>query len=349
MTAGRDAVDGWRDLQRSAILVVDDDDGVRGAVTRFLRQEGHHVLDAACLTQAREHLENREVLVVLCDVTLSGESGLDLLAEIKLRRPELDVLVMTGNADVQTAVEALKRGAYDYLRKPFAWEALRAALSRAIERRHFALKAQMLQQLEERRLADAENLRQFLVAMASMIDAKSSYTARHSERVSSLSRLLGEALGLSAAQVELVALGGRLHDIGKIGTPDDILHKAGPLTREEYAVMKRHPVQGDELLAPIRSLAQLRPMIRWHHESLDGQGYPDGLPGTDVPLEAWIVKTADYWEAITSRRPYRAPMSLEQAARTLHAEAGVRIPREVVEAFLQAIEHAPVALPPALV
>lgn len=341
-------MDGWRDLQRSAVLVVDDDDGVRGAITRFLQHEGHSVLEAADLAAAREHLQRRDVLVVLCDVTLRCESGLDLLAEVKQRRPDLDVLVMTGNADLHTAVEALKRGAYDYLRKPFGLETLRAALARAIERRHFTLKAQMLQQLEERRLADAENLRQFLVAMASMIDAKSAYTARHSERVSDLSRLLAEHLGLAPARVELVALGGRLHDIGKIGTPDGILHKAGPLTREEFAVMKRHPAQGDELIAPIRSLADLRPMIRWHHESLDGQGYPDGKPGDAVPLEAWIVKTADYWEAITARRPYRDPMPLDQAVRTLRAEAGVRIPREVVETFLQAIAHAPVALPPAL-
>jgi putative two-component system response regulator len=181
--------------------------------------------------------------------------------------------------------------------------------------------------------------------MATVIDAKSSYTARHSERVSDLSRLLGEALGLHAAHLQTVALGGRLHDIGKIGTPDSVLNKAGPLTREEFAIMKLHPLHGDELIAPIRSLASLRPMIRWHHESLDGTGYPDGKPGAEVPLEAWIVKTADYWEAITSRRPYRDPMPLELAARTLRAEAGVRIPREVVETFLAAIPDAPIALP----
>jgi len=338
----------WRDLERSAVLVVDDDDGVRKAITRFLEHEGHAVLGAATLAEARQHLATRDVHVVLCDVTLVGESGLDLLPEIRQTHPDLDVLIMTGNADVQSAVEALKRGAYDYLRKPFAWDTLRLALQRAIERRRFVQKRQLLQQLEERRLADEENLRQFLVSLATMIDAKSAYTARHSERVSSLSRLLAEQLSLSPERVELVALGGRLHDIGKIGTPDDILHKQGPLTREEYGVMKFHPVQGDELIAPIRSLQPLRPMIRWHHESLDGQGYPDGLAGADVPLEAWIVKVADYWEAITSRRPYRAPMPLELAVRTLRGEGGVKIPAEVVETFLEAIVDAPIALPAAV-
>src|SRR5262249_22676275 len=146
-------------------------------------------------------------------------------------------------------------------------------------------------------------------------------------------------------RVEQIALGGRLHDIGKIGTPDAILDKPGALTLDEYRVMKLHPAQGDELVAPIRAMAALRPMIRWHHESLDGRGYPDGLAGKDVPVEAWVVKVADYWEAITSQRPYRAPMPLEQAVKTLRAEAGVRIPRDIVETFLAAIADAPVALP----
>ncbi|HTE07012.1 MAG TPA: HD domain-containing phosphohydrolase [Planctomycetota bacterium] len=337
----------WLSLERSAVLVVDDDEGVRKSITRFLELDGYSVLSAGTLAEARELLATREVLVVLSDITMqNGDNGLDLLAEVRERRPDLDVLLMTGNSDLASAIEALKRGAYDYLRKPFAFDSLRAALRRAVERRHLMQKALMLQQLEERRAADRENLEQFLVAMATMIDAKSSFTARHSARVSDLSRLLAEAMGFDAERVERVALGGRLHDIGKIGTPDSILDKPGALTIEEFRIMKLHPLQGDELIAPIRSLDNLRPIIRWHHESLDGHGYPDGLPGHQVPVEAFVVKVADYWEAITSRRPYRAPMPLEQAVRTLRAEAGVRIPSEIVETFLSAIGDAPIALPP---
>ncbi len=336
----------WLSLERSAVLVVDDDDGVRKSISRFLELEGYTVLSAATLAEARELLASREVLVVLSDITMqNGDNGLDLLAEVRERRPDLDVLLMTGNSDLASAIEALKRGAYDYLRKPFAFDALRAALHRAVERKHLTQKAIMLQQLEERRAADLENLEQFLVAMATMIDAKSSYTARHSTRVSDLSRLLAEAMGFDAERVERIALGGRLHDIGKIGTPDAILNKPAALSIEEFRIMKFHPVQGDELIAPIRSLASLRPIIRWHHESLDGHGYPDGLPGDQVPVEAFVVKVADYWEAITSRRPYRAPMPLEQAVRTLRGEAGERIPADIVETFLGAIIDHPGALP----
>jgi putative two-component system response regulator len=339
-------MEGWNDLQRSAVLVVDDNDGVRRAICRFLEQEGYPVASAANLAEAREALTTRDILVVITDLTMpAGDSGLDLLDEVREQYKDLDVLIMTGNSDLTSAVEALKRGAYDYLRKPFPFEALRAAVQRAVERRHLIQKETMLAMLEERRLADQDNLKQFLVSMATMIDAKCRYTARHSARVSDLSRLLAEALGFGGDRTEMIALGGRLHDIGKIGTPDHILNKDGPLTREEYAVMKLHPSQGDDLIAPIRSMQEIRPIIRWHHESLDGQGYPDGLPGADVPEDAFVVKVADYWEAITSQRPYREPMPLDMAVKTLRAEAGVRIPAAIVETFLTAIQDAPIALP----
>ncbi|MCB9898968.1 MAG: response regulator [Planctomycetes bacterium] len=333
-------------LERSSILVVDDDPGVLDTICRCLELDGYPVLRAKSLGEARKLVAERDVLLTLADINLGhGESGLDLLAELSQRARPVDVIIMTANSDVQSVVEALKRGAYDYLTKPFRFEVLRAAVQRCVERNRFQEKALLLDQLEARRLADEENLEQFLVSMATVIDAKSRFTARHSTRVSELSRLLAEALGFEEPHCELIALGGRLHDIGKIGTPDAILDKPGPLTADEYAIMKLHPAVGDDLIAPIKSLSALRPIIRWHHESLDGMGYPDGIPGDRVPIEAWIVKVADYWEAITAHRPYRAPMPLERAVRTLRAEAGVRIPADVVETFLQAIQGVPIALP----
>lgn len=333
----------WRDLERSAILIVDDDPGVRDTISRCLERDDYHVLRAASLDEARRQLRDHDVLIVLADVNLGpGENGLDLLAD----SGDVDVIIMTANSDVGSAVEAIKGGAYDYLCKPFRFEVLRKAVARCVEHNRLSQKAILLDQLEAHRMADEENVQQFLVSMATVIDAKSRYTARHSTRVSGLSRLLAEAMGLSEERCELIALGGRLHDIGKIGTPDAILDKPGALTPEEYEIIKEHPATGDDLIAPIRNLAALRPIIRWHHEALDGTGYPDGLPGDKVPLEAWIVKTADYWEAITARRPYREPMPLEKAVRILREEAGVKIPADVVEAFLTAIQGAPIALPP---
>ncbi len=336
----------WHALERSSILVVDDDPGILATVTRFLEREGHVVEGVSDLTGARAALAARDVFLVVTDITLAyGETGLQLLAEVRETHPGVEVVLMTANSEVSSAVEALKHGAFDYLCKPFPFEQLRAAVSHVVDHIRARERAAMLDQIETRRMAEEEQLEQFLVSMATAVDAKSRFTALHSQRVSGLCRLFAEALGFDRERTELVALGGRLHDIGKIGTPDAILDKPGPLTAQEFAVIQEHPAKGDELVAPVKALARLRPMIRWHHETLDGKGYPDGLPGDAVPEEAWVVKVADFWEAITARRPYRAPMSLEQAVACLRGEAGVKIPRDYVETFLEAIQGAPLALP----
>ncbi len=336
----------WQPLERSAILVLDDDPGVRETVSRCLQLDGHDVCSVATLGEARDALNSRDIFLVLTDITLAnGERGLDLLGELRQARPNLPVMMMTANSELGTAVEALQQGAYDYLCKPFELAVVRAAVQRVVNHVRASERASLLDALETRQQAEEENLQQFLVSMASVVDAKSRFTALHGARVSGLCRVFGEALGYDSTRVELVGLGGRLHDIGKIGTPDAILDKPGPLTREEYAIIKEHPATGDDLIAPIKAMAQLRPMIRWHHESLDGRGYPDALPGDQVPEEAWVVKVADYWEAITARRPYRDPMPLEKAVACLRGEAGVRIPEQFVEVFLEAIQGAPIALP----
>jgi len=336
----------WRDLERSAILVVDDEVGIRGMIEQYLTREGYEVVTAATLGEARKALVDQDILVVIADIILGqGENGLDLLSEVRRDYPEMDIMMMTANGDLSSAVEAIQQGAYDYLCKPFPFEVLGAAVERAVERRRLRMRASMLERLDARQSADQENLREVLSSMATIIDAKSPFTARHSTRVSDLARLLAEALGFDEERTAMIAFGGRLHDIGKIGTPDAILNKPGPLTKEEFTIIKQHPVTGDELLAPIRTMQELRPMIRWHHETLDGRGYPDGLAGDDVPVEAWVVKVSDMWEAITSRRPYRDPMSVEEAVKVLRGESGARIPEEIVETFLDAIQGAPVALP----
>jgi putative two-component system response regulator len=336
----------WTDLTRSAILVLDDDEDVRTIIARCLRVEGYTVVEASGLAEAREQLAANDVIIVLADLTLRhGESGLTLLAELQEQQSEIDVIVMTANSDVSSAVGALKNGAYDYLCKPFAVEVLSAAIKRAVDRNRLAERTLLMDHLEARRQADQDNLEQFLISMASTIDAKSRYTAQHSRRVSSLARLLGEAMGYDQTHCSLLALGGRLHDIGKIGTPDAILDKPGPLTAAEFAVIREHPALGDELVEPIKAIHDLRPMIRWHHERIDGKGYPDGLKGSAIPQDAFLIKTADIWEAITSRRPYRAPMTVEAAVKAMRDEKDVSIPGDIVETFLQAIQGSPVALP----
>jgi putative nucleotidyltransferase with HDIG domain len=176
---------------------------------------------------------------------------------------------------------------------------------------------------------------QSLLGLANALEAKDPYTRGHSERVGVASRVLAQALGLSRTEVETASQAGLLHDIGKIGVPEAVLGKPGGLTEDEWAVMRRHPVLGAQIVAPFEFLASAAPIIRHHHERGDGSGYPDGLRGEAIPLGASIVAVADVYDALTSDRPYRAALSPERARAFLNAEAGHTLDARVVATFLE--------------
>jgi putative nucleotidyltransferase with HDIG domain len=177
---------------------------------------------------------------------------------------------------------------------------------------------------------------QSLLGLANALEAKDSYTRGHSERVGATSAALARALGLGPAEVDTVAQAGFLHDIGKIGVPEAVLGKPGALTQEDWALMRRHPLIGAQIVAPFDFLASAAPIIRHHHERCDGSGYPDGLRGEAIPLGACIVAVADVYDALTSDRPYRAALGPEQALEHLGAEAARTLDARVVAAFVQA-------------
>jgi HD-GYP domain-containing protein (c-di-GMP phosphodiesterase class II) len=179
-----------------------------------------------------------------------------------------------------------------------------------------------------------ENL---LHSLSGVIDLRDTYTHGHSDTVSELSVLIGKQLGLSAAQLEPLRMAGILHDIGKIGIPDAILFKPGPLTKEEYELVKQHPVRGADIVIKNKSLARVAPFIRYHHERIDGRGYPDGLSGEYIPLEARLLCVADAVEAMSSDRPYRKAMSLARILQELDDNAGTQFDRQVVTAFNQVV------------
>ncbi len=175
---------------------------------------------------------------------------------------------------------------------------------------------------------------QSLLGLANALEAKDVYTRGHSERVGAASRRLATVLGLAPAEVETVARAGLLHDIGKIGIPESVLRKPGPLTTEEWALMRRHPVIGAQIVAPFEFFTAGAVVIRHHHERLDGSGYPEGLAGTAIPLGARIVAVADVYDALTSDRPYRPAMSVTDALAHLEAEAARSLDQEIVGAFV---------------
>jgi putative nucleotidyltransferase with HDIG domain len=180
---------------------------------------------------------------------------------------------------------------------------------------------------------------QSLLGLANALEAKDVYTRGHSERVGALGRRLALAFGLPAADAEIVARAGLLHDIGKIGIPESVLRKAGPLTTEEWALMRRHPLIGAQIVAPFEFFTAGASVIRHHHERVDGSGYPDGIAGEAIPLGARIVAVADVYDALTSDRPYRQAMAKEDARAFLRTQAGVGLDAELVGAFLTLTEN----------
>ena len=175
---------------------------------------------------------------------------------------------------------------------------------------------------------------QSLLGLANALEAKDVYTRGHSERVGASARRLAIALALPAAEVEIVARAGLLHDIGKIGVPEAVLRKPGPLTREEWALMRRHPVIGAQIVAPFEFFTAGATVIRHHHERIDGSGYPDGLAGDAIPVGARIVAVADVYDALTSDRPYRAAMTRDETLAVLRDQAGRGLDAAIVDAFI---------------
>jgi cyclic di-GMP phosphodiesterase len=328
-------------LPRGRILVTDDEPGIRQSLSMYLRRLGYVVTEAESADAAVGVLAENDFDLVLSDIALPGtNNGIDLLTQVKAKSPDVDVIMMTGHLDLDFAIDALKRGASDYFKKPFLFDELKHAVERAIERRRLLGKARELDRLQLRHEALKDLQREVLVSVAAMIDAKSAFTRAHSERVGIYARHFGQKLGITTRELKIVTTGGRLHDIGKIGTPDSIINKPGQLSTDEWKVVENHPVCGAELLQPIAMMRPYIPIVRWHHENYDGTGYPDRISGTDIPLTVQIVKMADYYDAITSDRPYRKPMTLREACTTLEAEAGSAFSKEVVSNFIELL-HAP--------
>lgn len=315
---------GARELEHRSerILIADDEPGIRVVLARFLRENGYPLVDEAEHgDRAVELLAKNRYFLLITDISMPNVTGLELLALVRREYPDTDVAVITGHQEVDYAIQALKNGAFDYFHKPFRFDEVLQTIERVRHKQFLEERSIELERLEERNRVDERHLLELMHTLANIIDLKSPYTREHSDRVSKIAVLLGRRVGLSKLELDRIALGASLHDIGKLGCPDCILNKPGALTREEYEVIQQHPGQGADLCGRVSSLKPVLPMIRWHHENLDGSGYPDRLKGDAIPLEARIVRIADYWDAITSHRSYRNPMTPQQARATIESEA----------------------------
>jgi cyclic di-GMP phosphodiesterase len=297
----------------SRILVIDDEHLVMTLMVEILESAGHRAVGAETAERAIALLdEDGQFDLIVSDIVMPGLSGLELLETMRLRRASLPVLLVTGAGTYDTLSQALARGAAGLLTKPFSHSKLRNAVAQALERA-----SRSRQELSEELLAPT-----LASALANAIEARDPLLHGHCERLAALAVRLAEELGLPSQEKEVLRVGAILHDVGKIGIPDRVLLKPGPLDADERLVMEKHPVIGDRLLEPLDLLAAARPIVRHHHERWDGDGYPDGLAGEAIPLAARIVAVADSVEVMSSRQLYRTPLAPDAVVSELRTGAG---------------------------
>jgi putative two-component system response regulator len=309
--------------RRSRVLVADDTESVRSLFRKLLIADGHDVISAgdgvAALEAVREHRPD----VVLLDVAMPEMDGLEVCRRLKADPATrlTPVVLVTGQTDLSDRIRGIEAGADEFLSKPVHPHELRARIRSLSRVKHL---------IDELDSAEAA-----FVTLALTIEARDPLTNGHCERLARHAVRLGRALGLGGEDIHALHRGGYLHDVGKVGVPDAVLLKPGPLTRDEFELMKRHPEIGDSLCAPLQSLRGVRPIVRGHHERLDGSGYPAGLRGDEVPLLAQIVGIVDVYDALTSDRPYRSALTTDEAARHVVREAQQgKFDRRLVEVFL---------------
>jgi putative two-component system response regulator len=315
--------------RRSRVLVADDTESIRTLFRRLLISDGHDVISAADGAAALEAVQRHQPDVVLLDVGMPAMDGLEVCRRLKADPATrlTPIVLVTGQTDLSDRIRGIEAGADEFLSKPVHPHELRARV-RSLSR-------------VKRLIDDLDSAEAAFMTLALTIEARDPLTKGHCERLASHAVQLGRAIGLSGEDLEALHRGGYLHDVGKVGIPDAVLLKPGPLTAEEFELMKRHPEIGDSLCAPLQSLRKVRPIILCHHERLDGSGYPAGLKGDQVPLLAQVVGIVDVFDALTSQRPYRGALSREEAGRHLLNEADRgRFARRYVEAFLDTISLA---------
>jgi putative two-component system response regulator len=307
----------------AAILAVDDEQINLDLLVRLLSQHGYQVETALDGEAALLAIERLPPDLVLLDIQLPGIDGFEVCRRIKQNPATrlIPVVLVTGLNAREHKIRGIDAGADDFLSKPFDTAELRARVQSLVQLKRYT--------------DDLDSAESVILSLALTVEARDSYTEGHCHRLSRNAAALGANLNLGAEDLAALHRGGYLHDVGKIGIPDRVLLKPGPLTSEEYELIKQHTVIGDRLCGELRSLRLVRPIVRHHHERLDGSGYPDGLRGDDIPLLAQIVSIADAYDAITTDRPYRRARAPEFAYEELVDEAvqGLRR-RDFVDAFI---------------
>jgi putative two-component system response regulator len=293
----------------SKVLIVDSSASSRRILRAMLKEESCRFLEASRPSEALAILEREPVDLVVIEMMLPEMSGIDLCEKLKADRrlQFIPVLMVTNLPGVENEIKCISSGADDFLTKPLHPKLVRSRV-RAMLRNKAALDT----------LEEAETI---LFALAQAVEARDRYTSGHCQRLAAYSVAIGKVLGLDPQDLMALHRGGYLHDIGKVGIPDAILFKPGPLTEAEWEIMRSHPIVGEAICRPMKTLARVLPIIRHHHERLDGSGYPDGLKGEKIPLLARILQVPDIYDALTTARPYKPALTPEEALAVMEQEA----------------------------
>jgi putative nucleotidyltransferase with HDIG domain len=355
-------------MHAHTVLFVDDEVNILRALQRLLRNEPMRVLTATRASEALDTLAKEAVQVVISDQRMPEISGVELLAHVRERHPDVVRILLTGYTEIGVAVDAINRGEiYRLITKPWNDDELRSTIRQAFEQADLKHEVRRLNQVTREQnfklqdmnrsletkvrertrqlAAKHQELRtayvQTIRALTEAVDAKDAYTRGHSERVGIYASKVARELGQPKELIERVYIAGLLHDVGKIGISDAVIRKPEPLTREEYEEIKRHPEIGARILEPVDFLRDVAPCVRHHHEWYDGseRGYPDRLLGDRIPMPSRIILVSDTAEAMTSDRPYRKALGIDRVVSEISKYSGSQFDPTVVQAFLRLLER----------
>jgi putative nucleotidyltransferase with HDIG domain len=333
-------------MEKEKILVVDDEEAIREVVSTLLDAQGYRCTACANGALGLESFRKDTFDLVLSDIVMPEMDGLKLLTELRSADPDVPVIMVTAMHDISIALEAIRAGAYDYILKPFEKDQLYLSVRRALEHRSLVMENRTYQSDLEHLVAERtqqlsialhdleESYDYTLEALGGALDAKDAETEGHCQRVTAFTITIAKAMKVDKGLLRHIARGAFLHDIGKMGVPDSILRKPGPLTPEERDIMRRHCQIGFSVLERIPFLKEAAEIVLSHQEFYDGTGYPRGLKGEEIPLGARIFAVADTLDAMISDRPYRKALPISAARKEIQLYSGKQFDPRVVEVFM---------------
>lgn len=325
-------------MEKIDVLIVDDEKYIRDILSQFLNKDGYTFDTASNGLEALEKLSRNEFKLVISDIMMEVKDGMELLADIQKRYPDVAVIMITGFAEIKGVVEAMRMGAYDFIEKPLNYYKLLISVEQALEKRDMIIELRkyrqdLEKQVREKTQALRENYLATLDVLISTLGFHDPETGGHCHRVADYSRLLAQRMGVDEEEIVHLERGALLHDIGKVGIHDAVINKPGGLSDEEWKEMRQHPLIGYELLSKHSFLEEAAYVALYHHEYYDGSGYLKGLAGDEIPIKARIFTMIDAFDVITSNRPYSKAKSIKDAREELEKCAGSHFDPKVVKVF----------------